>query len=867
MPKLLQMPELFVYKQDRKTCYGVVRDVLEFTEDIRFNSCSEINFTVPEEYYDIRSESWQKSQIYNELERDRLIYVSDDSDYFEYPVRDIGDTNFYKYGTIAQRDRSILRYNQNASLQNFTVQPEVEIVDVGNTGGYSFKHFARILYDGLQDLSFYHWSEGAAAYNPMLACDVYFPVKPTDVIAIRNAGSYLTPVTNAAVHWRVVAYTENRADAYAGEWAIDSSTASGWQKDGKGDVRINVAECLPNGGYVRFWYECDPSTCSYSYNSSEGGTCNWWYPLQGYAKIYSGDRRCTYIANSNTTGRVKNKMRWFVITDLSEENDGIKNVKKVTALSYEYTLHNTTFSLTGETLPLYIPPAITQLITGKNWVRDSVRGFKTTDYNTIYTFKSPQALSQGILNQLLEYLPGWSIKYVSSNLMTTYRNLEDVDDINIYSYLMNTLQSKYNCFFVYDNDNKTISAYTQEDLAALQNPIHLTWDNAIKHFEKSNVDSTYFTALRVKAGDSEYGIGLVNPTGNGMIYNFSRIKKDLKYIPADSNTSAPRTLYDAVVEWESAYAEQLQANSEYQTTCKNWADAHMKSVQAKTDAELALQDYHVKADEINVWLRDDLKYNQISPADYSVFFIREVPKKVDEILNGRQGTTSQVKASEQFHDTSLQGELASLADAYAKAVSRYDAAETSRQSNEATLRRIAQNLTMNYDLALRLNNGNPDAHGRSTTILSANEIKELGKYIVEGTWIYEDASFSETYSADDIYSMLKSIFDEARSDLAERLSIANYDFSIDSTNIIAVPDFHAKAARLFLGHLTHLHVSKDEYVKPMLLEIHLNYKDETDFSFTFTTDMKRKPIKMRFADLFNTITQTSVTDNAFTFDE
>lgn len=855
MAALEAIPQLYLFKQNRRSCIGAISNPIEFTEDIRFNSCSELSFKVANKYYDIEQEEWVDNTIYDSIERHRLVYVTDDRDYFKYPVRAIGDSNFYKYvSSPHNRNNHILPYDQNADIynRNFQVQPETELFDVGVGGGYSFEHFCYIISNpqegagvpgDIQDMSYLHWGAAAATYNPMLALGVYVPVEATDIVALYTGGDSSIP----SFLWHVAAYEKENASAYVGMWNLSSF----------GSSRIEVADLLPNGGYVRFWYSNTPNTsgCYYNYDSSTGeGSCGWVYPVSGYAKIFSGKRRCTLIKNSDTNGFTTSKMRWFQITSIDEQDEGLYRAKNVTAYSYEYSLSNTTVSLSASTLPLYIPDAIVNMITGNQWIRDKVNDD---------TWRSPQKIERGVLNQILDYLPGWRIKYVSSRLMTSYRSLEDVDDVNAYRYLMDTIQSVYNCFIVFDNDEMTISAYSLEDINSLQTPIHLTWDNSIKHFEKTNLDASYFTALRVKAGDNQYGVGLVNPTGNGMIYSFDRILDDLDYCLPDVTSTYRRTLKDAVVSWSNKYNEQVTSSSTYQTNGKALIKANMDAIKAKSEMEIALGNYRSKADIINTFLRDDFDRHELS-SSFALIKVPETPWTVQRIKNGIQDGNP---ISKQFHNATLQQELASAADAYWKAKEIYDNALTSFETATTNLKNIAKLLTMDYSKAFKLNNNNQYAYSSSTTLLSAAEIKELKKYIVEGVWDYENASFSETYDSNDIYSMLSEVLSEARYDLENRLSIANFDFSVDTANISAIPGFSRYRDCLFMAHQLWLHISNNENISPLLLEMHINRKDDNDFKLTFTTDMKRKPVQFRFVDLYSTIAQTSVTDSTFTFDE
>lgn len=865
MATLEPTPQIYIFKQDRRSCLGVVTHPIEFTEDIRFNACSEISFKVAEKYYDIYQEEWVDNPYYDSIERNRLVYITDNRDYFRFPVREIGDENFYKYksnNALVNRTDTTLEYDQNMNIYdyNFRVQSETELFDIGTGMGYSFRHFAYIISNGaegsgtvgaLQDMSFLHWGAGAATYNPRLALETFIPVESTDVVALQTGGTASAP----SFKWYVAAYERQDAATYVDMWKLESY----------GSARINVADKLPNGGYLRFWCANTPNTsgCYYSYDSSTGaGSCGWVYPVAGYAKIYSGERRCTYVRNSNIEGYTVSKMRWFQIQSVDEEDDGICRTKTVTAMSYEYSLHDSTFSLSGATLPLYIPEAITRLVNGTRndglvWIRD-----KQSDSSSPKC--SPQKMERGVLNQVLDYLPGWTIKYVSSSLMTSYRSLEDVDDVNVYSYLMDTLQSIYNCFIVFDNDEMTISAYSLEDINNMTTIVNLSWDNSIQHFEKNNVDASYFTSLRVKTGDDTYGVGLVNPLGNAMIYNFDRIIDELDYTIPDVPDLYKRTLKQAVTSWITEYNNNLRSSGTYQTAGRNLIKANMDVVKYESEVAIALYNYRAKADVINTFLRDDRDQGRLSHTSFALIQVPDTPWTVDRI---RSGISSSDPVYVQFHNASLQNELASAADAYWKASDNLNNAKNDFDTATNTLRNIAKKLTMNYSLAYESNSNNEYAYSNSTTLLSAAEIKELNNYIVQGVWNYENASFSETYNSEDIYETLSSVLSEARFDLANRLAIANFDFSVDTTNILAIPEFDKVCSTLYMGHQIGLIISPKEYITPMLLEIHRNYKDDNDFSFTFTTDMKRRPIQFRFADLYGTITQTSVTDNAFTFDE
>lgn len=858
------IPQLFLFNQNRRTCLGAITGYTELTEDIRFNACSEISFTLPREYYNPKTETMEINPMYDSIEKHKLLFFTDNTEYYTFPPRKVGDSNYYKYkSSLAQRSsHSTLRFSQNPCLEHFTVQDETELFDVG--GSYSFQHFHRIgdssygngNVGGFVDYSNYHWGLNAASRNPFLAEEVFIPVSASDTIAYytgKNSNDY------PYFKWRVATYTDCNASNF-----IVESDANMWHIDSVGSQRINVSEKLPSGGFIRVWLansvgshsegsnyvsEGNQGSSGYSYNLGTGeGFCYWTPPVGGYFKIFSGERRCTSVdnvkdGNDNYVGdNLTPKMRWFVIASVDEEDDGISCKKTVSAYSYEYTLSNTTFSLSEDTLPLYIPNAIINLVNSDNWIRDCINNS---------TSRSRQFMRQGVLNELLSYLPNWTIGYVSSSLMTTYRALDSVDNIDVYSYLMDTIQSTYNCFIVFDNENMTISAYSLSDINNMKTNMHLTWDNSIKKFSKTNMDSSYFTALRVIAGDDTYGVGLVNPTGNGMTYNFDRILPELNYTLAGAGTYE-RSLSDAVASWVAEYNDQYTStlSTKYQAKSKQLIEANMALIKAESALSTALSDYLVIRDEINTMMKS-------SSSRYS-YLVPEIPESGDSIKSGDVSN---------YYNATMQIELANAAYVYANAKSSLTTAQSNFESAKTALRDIAKKLTMNYSQALAANNNNEYAYSSSTTLLSAAEIKEIGKYIIEGSWNYENAAFSDTYSANDIYDMLHSVLSEAIYDLKNRLAIANFDFTIDSTNVLAIPEFDTACKSLRMGHQVFLHVGgSDGVLSPMLLAMHINYKDPTDFEFTFTTDVKRRPIQFRFADLYSTISQTSVTDKSFTFD-
>jgi hypothetical protein len=201
----------------------------------------------------------------------------------------------------------------------------------------------------------------------------------------------------------------------------------------------------------------------------------------------------------------------FMITGISVENDGLIELKKVTCQSLE-------FSLTGK---------------------------KITLLQGSYTFYDPEnsnPAAPSLLTELLGYIPGWTLGEIDASLMPIVRYFE-VTDKTLYDFLTNEISQTFQCVFVFDSINKTISAYTITN-ATTPTDIFISFDNLMKSFTLDTVNEELVTALNVIGGEN-LDISLVNPIGSNTIYNFDYFK----------NTDwMSQDLIDAIDAWEAKIA-------------------------------------------------------------------------------------------------------------------------------------------------------------------------------------------------------------------------------------------------------------------------------------------------------------------------
>jgi len=167
---------------------------------------------------------------------------------------------------------------------------------------------------------------------------------------------------------------------------------------------------------------------------------------------------------------------------------------------------------------------------------------KLSLFKGTYNFYDPYAPSGTLLQEMLDYVPGWSIGTIDSSLLGVYRTF-DVTDKTLYDFLTSEVSQTYQCVFVFDSANKTISAYAIEN-ATTTTDIFISFDNLMKSFTITQSTDELVTAMTVLGGE-DLSINLVNPIGTNTIYNFDYFK-NINWMNQD--------LIDALNVWEGNVA-------------------------------------------------------------------------------------------------------------------------------------------------------------------------------------------------------------------------------------------------------------------------------------------------------------------------
>lgn len=139
------------------------------------------------------------------------------------------------------------------------------------------------------------------------------------------------------------------------------------------------------------------------------------------------------------------------------------------------------------------------------------------------TYKFYEAVStdkKTIVDCILEKFVGWEIGGVDSSLWDLHRTF-DVTDKSLYDFIKGDVEKAYNCIFIFDTINKTITIKDGNKSANKTN-ISLSSKNLIKEAEIEELSEDVITALNVY-GAGDLTIRSVNPLGS-TIYDFSYYK-------------------------------------------------------------------------------------------------------------------------------------------------------------------------------------------------------------------------------------------------------------------------------------------------------------------------------------------------------
>lgn len=223
---------------------------------------------------------------------------------------------------------------------------------------------------------------------------------------------------------------------------------------------------------------------------------------------------------------------YFLINSVKEYDNGIERYREITSYSLEAELQYRKINMVDGTYKFY------DLINPKNT----------------------------LINMIFDGQTNWTVGYIDPDLMNKYRTFE-IPDSTIYQFLMNDVETAYECIFVFDSFERQVSAYYLPNFLQ-KTGIYLTFDNLIKEAEIQEEAEELVTQLKVYGQDID--IIQVNPTGSDAIYNFQYFK---------NQEWMQQNLINALNQWE----KKIQQNVDrYKQLLVNRQTANQQLIQLKS---------------------------------------------------------------------------------------------------------------------------------------------------------------------------------------------------------------------------------------------------------------------------------------------
>ncbi len=398
-----------------------------------------------------------------------------------------------------------------------------------------------------------------------------------------------------------------------------------------------------------------------------------------------------------------------------------------------------------------------------------------------YKLWDPLRPNETLLGILLLKVPGWKIGRFDGNLLTRYRSL-NISKQNLYALLTNDISKAYECIFVFDYQRYEINVI-DISLNQPETSIYLSYDNLIKNSTVKPLTDNIITVLSVKGGNID--IAGVNPNGSDKLYNIDYYK--------DRMSPELVAAYNAYTNRFNTLQPQF---------------ANLMSQYKLRQQELALL--------------------QATPPQYDVSFTstQDGTARVTPSISATSGLF-QLEALERNLENirAVRIEKGNIPYTDVNAIMTTVKSQITSKKSAITAKE-AQITTLNNQLAA------------ITTQL------KMENNFTEAQWIELNQYFYEDYFVDDTFITTDLMSQEEKQNIQQELydygvraltrsAAPRFTFEIDSINFLALPEFKVFTDEFRLGSTFTLDLG-NMLVKPLLLEVHINFDDPTDFKLTYS---------------------------------
>lgn len=393
-------------------------------------------------------------------------------------------------------------------------------------------------------------------------------------------------------------------------------------------------------------------------------------------------------------------------------------------------------------------------------------------------FCDPTNPKGSLLHRVLNVAPSWSVGHVDATLANKQRSFDE-DDVDVYSFLTGDVSEAFNCLFIFDTFNMTVSAYDLDNYGDDTN-IYVSMDNLAQSMTETIDENSIITCYRVNGGDGIY-INEVNPNSTNKIYNFEY------YLP----------------EMEESIQNKVKAYNEKYQSLKPQYEEIMKRLGVQIgviqDLETRLPDSLDSKD----WTKYGLEFLDSKVKSF---------KNIDEVYCA-QGMNKPDSFNYNLYQQNLEN-LNSVTAEYNKRKTEVDSATEVYNSIIAERNAVQSQLDMDK-------------------WFTKDEWKTLDSYVVEETYSNDNYITTDNTTDTERFDIERQLFDVAWKDLSKKCR-PQYQYSSTLSNVLTIPQFKGFLKYFQLGNFIRMATDYDTVVKLRLISFTVDYNDTSKIDVTFS---------------------------------
>lgn len=393
-------------------------------------------------------------------------------------------------------------------------------------------------------------------------------------------------------------------------------------------------------------------------------------------------------------------------------------------------------------------------------------------------FYNPTDLNKSLLHRVLNVAPNWSVGHVDQSIANKQRTF-DIDDSDVYSFLINDVSEAFNCLFIFDTVNMTVNAYDLDNYGDDTN-IFVSMENLAQSMTETIDENSIITCYRVVGGDN-VEVAEINPNGTNKIYNFEY------YLP-----EMEESIQNKVI----AYNEKYQS---LKLTYQSITDRMRQQLDV-------IQELYTRNPE------------SAESTDWSLYGLYMLQDKRDSYKNIDEVYCAQGMNKPDSFNYNLYAKNKELLDSVQVEL---DKRQTEVESAEATYNSIKAEMT---SLQEQLD---------MDKWFTKDEWKTLDTYVVEETYSNDNYSIADNTTDVELFDIEKQLYDVAWKGLSKKCR-PQYQYKSTLSNVLTIPQFKGFLKYFQLGNFIRMATDYDTVIKLRLISFTVDYNDTSKIDVTFS---------------------------------